>query len=284
MTRICLMLTALLAATGVFIPEDAPFDPDAVMKALRLDGVQAEAVREKLEAIQEVEHAFLWKRTAMETAFGAGLGDRSDIGALSARIAAIARNEQEKIDALAAEIAMFVKEAALPDLEERGKPIFGRYRRPAPGQSAADQGTARKEIASNVILRGLDLDFDHERHPKLKTGCVDCHKTNDQHLIEEAYGKQGDSRALLGRSEQIPTMDDCTECHYERGAIDDCVLCHPDYTKRKKLFSRTFNPFLRLKKGVPAPEFSLRDVERNRFSSTSAKGKFNTTSPDFEVG
>lgn len=272
-----LMTMALLAALTTpwahAIVDDRPFDPAAVVKELQLEGVTADRVRERLEAIKDVEQAFVRQRTAMETAFAAGLEVESHINALTARISARAEGEQKKIDALAAEISQFADRVRLPDLTEKGQPIFGRYRRPAPGQKITDHRRTPKTIESGVILRSLDIAFDHDKHPKLKTGCVECHKTSDESLIEETYKNRGKSSALLGRSEQFPTMDNCAECHYERGAIDDCTLCHPGYRKDKKLFSKRFNPFLRLKNGVPAPAFSLKDVEGKRFSSDSAAGE-----------
>jgi len=243
------------------------------MKALGIEDALAEDVREKLEAIKELELEFLRQRATMETIFAAGLDVETDIATMTARIATLAREEQKKIDSLTNRLSIDLAGVALPDLFKRGEPLFGRYRRPAAGQPAASRGKARRNIESGMTLRALSVTFDHDRHPKLKMGCVDCHETDDRTRIEEAYARRPKSSIFIGPSAQIPTMDDCVECHYERGAIDDCTLCHPDYRKDKKLFSKRFNPFLRLRSGVRAPDFSLKDLEGKRFSPASAKGK-----------
>jgi|GEM_PF-6405087 len=267
------ILEAPRATVAPRVLDDTPFDPDAVMKTLDLDGPRAGEVRKQLEAIKEVELEFLWQRAIQETTFAAGLGEDNDIDAMTARIAALARKAQKKIDTLADRLTVDISSASLPDLVDRGDPLFGRYRRPAPGRAAGAPRSARRTIESGAAPRSLDVAFDHDTHPTLKTGCVECHATNDRGRIEAAYARRPRSGNLLDRDGLIPTMDDCVECHYERGAIDDCALCHPGYRKDKRLFSGRFNPFLRLRNGVPAPDFSLNDLEGKRFSSASAKGR-----------
>jgi len=107
----------------------------------------------------------------------------------------------------------------------------------------------------------------------MKTGCKDCHGTPKRSAVEAAFGKDLLSKGRKPDAPEIPTMEGCLECHNERGAIDECELCHPSLERGKSSLSRKFNPFDRLKVGIPAPPFALSTQGGQKVSLSRFLGK-----------
>lgn len=67
----------------------------------------------------------------------------------------------------------------------------------------------------NIYWVPDDVYFSHRRHTAL--GDIEC---------DVCHGEMRDKETPVTRRAVPIDMDDCIECHRQRGATDDCIACH----------------------------------------------------------
>lgn len=269
---LCLAASAVSVHAIVADKGDSPaaerfFDFRTALDFLELSGSEKVKIGENLKAIEEAEAAFHRARIVRETeaVFRKELARDRNLAGLRSEILGLAAAAQEKIDALADEAARQLTDEGrkrfdlleLPRLTDPGRPVFGMYRRPLSGEEGVKVPSPAAEAAAASFLPKVTFAYSHENHPEMKTGCMECHSTQKRSEIEKAFEKGRLSEGRKPDAVQVPTMEQCLACHNERGAVDECELCHPSLARGKSSLSRRFNPFERLKIGIPAPDFSL---------------------------
>ncbi|MHC4943311.1 MAG: cytochrome c3 family protein [Planctomycetota bacterium] len=281
------ILFFFLFFTGDPEPLDKSFDPSAMVDALGLKGKAAQTVLEKLEAIQQEALTFHTTRIAKETAFAGRLEENQNIEAFTQELLTLAEKHQKNIDGLAKEIESALdpktlkrfEKMELPRLAEPGEKVYGMFRRPPSMDDWMKKRMKRRKEREAQAGEKLEFAFDHERHPEIDGGCVNCHTTDKEDAIKEAfadYAGMANMPSMMRRvPEEIPVMDRCMSCHeaVEEGEENTCQLCHPNYKAEQGALNPAYNPFDNLKTGLKAPAFSLPTLDGENFVSVSLLNK-----------